>query len=560
MLPDFLDDQANLKPGFSLVTTLDELESIQGWLSQKEQESSRTVRPAWMEVAQALVNLSKQNLSAGKLELEQQIFETHIVAKQAAKQRGERSLQTRFVSDEIRRISSHQGDYVQSHQEDAEKIPVIGWFRLSNRRGLGIALADLETLRESNDNGLNQGADCSDDENLEQSNTEQTLTNQQTIQSPRKHLVSACLGFLTAICIAGLSYAFMGAEQNTSTLSQIKTRGSLICGVDGLLPHFSLRNDAEQSWWGLDVELCKALAAALKVEVEFVKVSASSFQQRITALHNGKVDILFRNTTLTTTKDINNNITFGPIYFYEREAFLALSPQNSDEALKLQDLAGKRVCVKPGTSNQRTLLQLQEQVDFELVTSNGKVELSDNIKLLKALRKNKQLCDYAFGNDFVLQQVKKDQELRNKNISLKLHHLPEIGLDPLAPVLLDDLQWQGVVSNTIYALIYADELGINSYNLTQFKDAENSFKSKFLRGDGMEELGLEEDWVYRIIAGVGSYNQIYYRSIECDYVACKMPNEESFLKYIENSKNTRWPNMAFNTRDEKPGMLVVPRF
>ena len=562
-LPEFLDEQARLKPGVSLIESPEQLQALQTWLSQREQESNRQVRPAWMEVVQALIHLCQQRLSEGASSADRLSFETHLVARQCTRQRGERRpLATRFVSDEIRRICSHLNEYCQSSENTQQAAVMVGWFRGPNRRGLGLALVERETaeaLAASDD-----GAEVERDPEREFTDINHpslALSGDPPLRvvSKKSLWIAGGLGFVLACCVSGVLYAFWLKNVNykPSMVERIRERGTLNCGVDGLLPHFSMYSGHEQNWWGLDVELCRALAAALEVDVKFIKVSASRFTDRVQTLINGEVDILFRNTTHTITRDLNYATTFGPVYFYEKESFLDFSAKSHSEMLQPEALRGKKICVKPGTSNQRTLQQLEASLGFELVTEANGAELSDNKKLMEALRANHTLCDFAFGNYYVLLLLKNDQEKRGAQ-GLALRHLPDFGLDPLAPVLLVDEQWRRVVSHTVYALMYADELQINSFNLDRVANSQDRIKQRFLQGSDTEKLQLTDNWVYRVIAKVGSYNQIYYRSFKCDYAACDLRSEAALQAYINS--NELWPNKLFKHNAQKPGMLVVPRF
>ena len=561
MLPEFLNNHGKYKVNIAPPDDAEALQVLKVWLGKKESESTRQTRPAWIEVVLAVVALVEQKLEQLQEEAgtpEMFSFETHIVARQVAKQRGERQIPTRFVTDEIKRISNHQLDYLESAEGD-QNLALIGWYRIGNRRGLGIAVLDrIEALLL-----------CRDDEAPHSQN--QAEISKPTASESKSQVVNLpfqvkwfALPLLTFVLGAVLVILFGRSSDGVepiNILDSVLEAKTMRCGVDGSLPHFSLRNDAEQKWWGLDVELCKALGAALDVDVEFVKVSSSQFEERINALHEQKVHILFRNTSHTAARDLNADILFGPHYFYEREYFLDLSAPSGDDTVNLSDITGKNICVKPGTSNALTLRHLKLEADFNIITQNKQGEdLTNNIKLLRALRLDESLCDFVYGNYYVLKQLKLDKERRNPDKLVRLRTLNQISFDPLAPVLLNDYRWQAVVSYTIYALLYAEKLGINSYNVDQKYSSGNSVEQHLLSGMNIQNTGLTPGWIYRIIAEVGNYSEIYYRAIVCDYVACDTPSESDFHKKMEAVDAVRWPNKVFKADDPRPGLLYTPTF
>ena len=551
MLPEFLDEHEKFKAGIEPISSLEEMEGLQVWLEKKELESSRQVRPAWIEVVLAIVALTQQRVAAekGRDNIGLASFETHIVARQVAKQKNKRQVATRFVTDEIKRISKHQIGLIETCK-DSEYVAVIGWFRHSDRRGLGVG-----KIRHS--------------EALKLCNVSGAVSNQTEITEcePSKSISfhSVILPIVACLCGAAImlvsQHLMYKSDSPLNTLDSIKRAKLMKCGVDGSLAHFSLRNDVEQIWWGLDVELCKALGAALDVDVDFVKVSSSKFESRIKALLDREVDILFRNTSHTVTRDLSSEIVFGPTYFYEQEIFLDLSSGSNARTLTLEEIKNKKVCVKPGSSNAAALKQLSADTPFSMITQNRLAEdLTDNVKLLRALRLEGSLCDWVFGNYFVLKQLKLDQEKRSPDKKIALRSLENISYDPLAPVLLRDYQWQRAVSHTIYALLYADKLGINSFNVKEKYKMGSELEKRFLQGYELEKSGLENGWVYRIISKIGNYSEVYYRSIYCDYVSCDLPSEQAFYDTMNAIREARWPNILFDERDLKPGLLQTPRF
>lgn len=557
MIPEFLDKQEQKKAGVEPLCLIKDLQSLESWLKIKELETKRQVTPAWIEVIWAVAALAQKHLQEQARQPGQYVFETHIVASQVAYQQKKRHVKTRYVTDQLKRISAHQLEFINQAHAAEDKVAVVGWYTTSSQRGLGLALMTREAAQALFTDACGQDNQA---EIVESDNAEAVPM----YRKKRKfRLINTAVVTLMIIAISVLMYQHTITSENSviNTLASIQAEGIMRCGVDGLLPHFSLLNDAEQTWWGLDVELCRALGAALNVKLGIVKVSASQFERRIAPLEDQTVHVLFRNTSHTITRDLKANVIFGPVYFYEQEVFLDLSPENTDTTVNLEDIRDKNVCVKPGTSNERTLQNLKHEINFQIITHDDSNDaLIDNVKMLRTLRENDDHCDLVFGNYFVLKQLKIDQERRHPENSLMLRAFARAGLDPLAPVLLKDYQWQQVINYSIYALFYADKLGINSYNVEEKYHSGSPLEQNFLRGENMEMAGLTSNWVYRIISTVGNYSEIYYRSIACDYVDCGKPSQEAFYAEMKDIDDSRGANKVFNKEDLKPGLLYTPRF
>ena len=558
MIPEFLDKQEQKKTGVEPLCLTKDLQSLESWLKIKASETNRQVRPAWIEVIWAVAALAQKHLQEQAHKPEQYFFETHVVARQVAYQQNKRHVNTRYVTDELKRISARQLEFINQIGAADDKVAVIGWYSTSSQRGLGLALMTKEAAQALCSDASGQGNQA---EIVERDNAE-------VLQRYRKFRLINTAAVTVMVMVMVIAMGVLMYQRTTmvdnsaiNTLASIQAEGIMRCGVDGLLPHFSLLNDAEQTWWGLDVELCKALGAALNVKLGIVKVSASQFERRIAPLEDQTVHVLFRNTSHTITRDLKANIIFGPVYFYEQEVFLDLSAEKTATTVNLEDIRDKNVCVKPGTSNERTLQNLKHEINFQAITHDDNNDpLIDNVKMLRTLRENDDHCDFVFGNYFVLKQLKTDQERRHPEKSLTLRTFARAGLDPLAPVLQKDYQWQQVINYSIYALFYAEKLGINSYNVEEKYHSGSPLEQHFLRGENMEMAGLTRNWVYRIISTVGNYSEIYYRSIVCDYVDCGKPSEDAFYTEMKNIDDTRGANKVFNKEDLKPGLLYTPRF
>lgn len=302
------------------------------------------------------------------------------------------------------------------------------------------------------------------------------------------------LAALSAVAVMGATGA--SAE---STLDIVKERGNLRCQVGP--PSAGYYNlDSEGVWYGLDVSICKAVAAAVFGDVSKMEIQSVSSQARFTALANGESDMLSRTATWTLSRDSQLGINFLPPNFYDGQGFTVRRDSGITSALELK---GAKVCVTSGTTTELNLTDFSRTNDLGI--SNVTFE------------------DYNVRDDTYLNggcdAVTGDKSSMAGNIGsfpVPSEHmiLPEtLSKEPLAPAVRHgDDQWADIVRWSVFALINAEELGITQANVDDMLATStnpNVLRMLGAEGNLNEGLGLESDWAYNIIKLVGNYGEIY---------------------------------------------------
>jgi len=305
------------------------------------------------------------------------------------------------------------------------------------------------------------------------------------------------LASLTAVAAMTVVGATVASAQ--STLEIVKERGHLRCQVGPPGPGF-YNLDANGEWYGSDVSICQAVAAAIFGSKSKLEIQSVSSQVRFTALANGESDMLSRTATWTLLRDTQLGLDFTATNFYDGQGFMVPNDSGITSAM---DLAGATVCVLTGTTTELNLADFSRvnNLDISPVTFedanvrndtylNGGCDALTNDK--SGLASNKA----AFPNP--------DDHMV----------LPEtISKEPLAPAVRQgDAQWFDIVKWTVYALINAEELGVNKANVDDMRaNSTNASVRRMLGVEGNlhEGLGLSKDWAYNIISEVGNYGEIY---------------------------------------------------
>jgi general L-amino acid transport system substrate-binding protein len=288
----------------------------------------------------------------------------------------------------------------------------------------------------------------------------------------------------------------------TGTLKQVLDRGKLKCGVSGELPGFSFINpDGEYS--GLDVDVCRAIAAALFDDPNAVEYKNLTAKDRFVALQNGEVDVLSRNTTETLLRDSSNKLSFAPVVFYDSQGMMV----RKETGIKsLKDLQGRSICTQTGTTNERNLADQMRKLNVSYTPV-----VFDDINLAYGAYQEGR-CDGVTSDRSQL------VSRRTKFPKPDQHEiLPEVmSKEPLAPAVNDgDDQWTAVVTWVIYATMEAEELGITTAKLSQFTSSTDPAVSRLLgKEDALgESLGLSKDFAAKVIKHVGNYGEIYERNL-----------------------------------------------
>lgn len=287
-----------------------------------------------------------------------------------------------------------------------------------------------------------------------------------------------------------------------ATLQKVKDRGELVCGVNTGIAGFSAPDD-KGNWSGLDVDFCRAIAAAIFNDAGKVKYVPLTAKERFTALQSGEVDLLSRNTSWTMSRDTSAGMTFTGINYYDGQGFMVKKSLNVASA---KEIAGASVCVQTGTTNELNLADFfrQRGMDYKPVVFE---KLPETIQAYNADR-----CDVLTSDASQLYAIRLSLGAPQEHIVL-----PEvISKEPLGPAVRQgDAQWASIVRWTLFAMINAEELGVTSANVEQMLSSPNPEIKRLLgkEGDFGKGIGLENDWAYQILKSVGNYGQSFDRNV-----------------------------------------------
>ena len=291
-------------------------------------------------------------------------------------------------------------------------------------------------------------------------------------------------------------------QTNNSRLNIIKERGKLICGVSGKLPGFSFVNQNGE-YSGLDVDICRAVAAALFDDPTKVEFRNVSIQERFNALKTGEIDLLSRNATWTLSRDTDVGLEFAPVVFYDGQGMMVAKDSGIS---KLEDLRGRTICVKTGTTTLQNLADKMRKIDVAYTP----LAIGDEDQLYNAFLQGR--CQ-AITSDRS-QLVGRRSNFPDPEDSIILDLI--LSKEPLAPAVVPgDPQWIDAVRWTVFALIQAEEFEITSENLGSFASTTDPTIKRFLGQEGSlgKNMGLTNDFAARIVKHVGNYGEIYDRNI-----------------------------------------------
>ena len=305
---------------------------------------------------------------------------------------------------------------------------------------------------------------------------------------------------LAALIALALMMVAHGAT--AQTLKTVKERGVLNCGANGMLGGFGMP-DAQGQWTGLDVDVCRAIAAAVLGDATKVKFFPLTAKDRFTALQSGEVDVLVRNTTWTSSRDTTLGLNFTGIDYYDGQGFMVRKNLKVNSAL---ELSGASVCVQQGTTTELNLADYFRAHNMQLKS----VTFATSDEAIKAYDSGR--CD-AFTTDASGLYA---ERLRLANPGDHMI-LPEIiSKEPLGPAVRHgDDQWFDVVKWALFAMIDGEELGLTQKNIDQQANATNPDIKRFVGTEGNygEQLGLSKDWAVKIIKQVGNYGESFERNV-----------------------------------------------
>lgn len=288
------------------------------------------------------------------------------------------------------------------------------------------------------------------------------------------------------------------------TLDGIKSRGQVVCGVHTGLAGFSAA-DSSGKWTGLDVDVCRAVAAAVLGDSEKVKYVPLTAQQRFTALQSGEIDLLSRNTTFTLTRDASLGLHSTVVTYYDGQGFIVPKKSNIKSPKQFKN---QTVCVQSGTTTEKNLSDYSKSNNL-------------NIKTVVFEKEEAATAAYFAGRCIsYTTDASGLASIRNKVATTPADHviLSElVSKEPLGPMVRrGDDEWFAIVKWVIYGLIEAEEYDITQANVDQLKNTSQDPVVKRILGTGEDSgklLGLDKDWMGRALKATGNYGEIFERNV-----------------------------------------------
>lgn len=307
------------------------------------------------------------------------------------------------------------------------------------------------------------------------------------------HVIASAVALTAAMS----TNAFAGA-----TLDAVKKKGFVQCGVSTGLPGFSSA-DEKGNWSGLDVDVCRAVAAAVFGDASKVKYTPLTAKERFTALQSGEIDMLSRNTTWTLTRDTSLGLNFAGVNYYDGQGFMVTKSLGVKSALELD---GASFCIQAGTTTELNLADYfrANNMKYTPVTFDSSDE---TVKAFDAGR-----CDALTSDQSQLYALR--IKLGNPDGAIVLPEV--ISKEPLGPVTAQgDDEWYKIVRWSLFAMLNAEELGVSSANVDEKMTSTDPNVRRLLGLEGIKGsgLGLADDWAVNIIKQVGNYGEAFERNV-----------------------------------------------
>lgn len=323
------------------------------------------------------------------------------------------------------------------------------------------------------------------------------------------------------LAVLGAALAFLSVNaQAGDTYNAVKKNGFVQCGVNTGLPGFSLA-DSKGEWTGLDIDMCRSIAAMVFGDATKFKVTPLTTQQRFTALQSGEVDVLTRNTTVTMSRDTTLGLMGAGVNYYDSQGVLVKKSLGVKSAT---ELGGASVCVLQGTTTELNLADWfrSHKLDFKPVVINTSEE---GFRTFEAGR-----CDVVTSDKSQLASLRASSAAPDDYVIL-----PEnFSKEPLGPMVRQgDDEWFMVVRWALNAMLESEEYGITSQNVDEMTKSDNPNIQRILgvSGDMGKGLGLDKQWAYNIVKQVGNYGESFERNL----------GSGSSLK-LERGLNAQWQN------------------
>ncbi|MCB1521872.1 MAG: amino acid ABC transporter substrate-binding protein [Hyphomicrobiaceae bacterium] len=308
------------------------------------------------------------------------------------------------------------------------------------------------------------------------------------------------------------------AASAQATLQKVRDKGELTCGVNTGLAGFSAPDD-KGNWTGLDVDVCRAVAAAIFKDPAKVKFVPLTAKERFTALQSGEIDVLSRNTTWTMSRDTSAGMSFTGVTYYDGQGFMVKKSLGLKSA---KELSGASVCVQTGTTTELNVADYfrKNKMDYKPVVFE---KLPETLAAYNAGR-----CDVYTSDASQLYATRLTLGDPAEHVVL-----PDvISKEPLGPAVRQgDAQWGNIVRWVFFALVNAEELGVTAKNIDEMAQGQNPEIKRLLGKEGEfgKGIGLDVDWGYQAIKSVGNYGEMFERNV----------GEGSRLK-IARGQNALW--------------------
>jgi general L-amino acid transport system substrate-binding protein len=306
---------------------------------------------------------------------------------------------------------------------------------------------------------------------------------------------------ISSLIAGGLALGLtLGAH--AGTLEDVKKRGTLSCGVSTGLAGFS-QKDEKGAWSGLDVDVCRAVAAAVLGDADKVQYKPLTAKERFTALQSGEIDMLSRNTTWTHTRDTSLGLNFAGTIYYDGTGFMVLKKLGVKSA---KELDGANACIQAGTSTELAISDYfrENGISYKPVT----FDTSDQTRAgFESGR-----CDFLVSDQSQLYALRIG--LKDPSAAIVLPEV--ISKEPLGPVVRQgDDAWFNVVKWVVNAMIEGEYQGVTSKNVDEKKANGKPANKRLLGSEGKlgENLGLSADWAYQVIKQVGNYAESFERNV-----------------------------------------------
>ncbi|MEM6527570.1 MAG: amino acid ABC transporter substrate-binding protein [Chloroflexota bacterium] len=286
--------------------------------------------------------------------------------------------------------------------------------------------------------------------------------------------------------------------------AQIIERGELVCGVNSALPGFSSLDEANLTYVGFDVDICRAVAAAILSDAEAVSFREVAATERAEVLASGEVDLLSRNTTWTLERDTGWDVTFAPIVFYDGQGLMVRA--DADYA-SVNDMNGATICINAGTTTEQNIRDVTQMLGLSVT-----LQTYDSLEAAYEAFFD-EMCDVITADRSGLIAQRATNQTPGQFVILD----DVLSREPLSPATAQrDPQFADVVRWTIYGMINAEELGISSENVDTFTDSDSPAVQRLLGIGGTpagDYLGIPNDFMVTVLQQVGNYGEVYERNL-----------------------------------------------